>query len=682
MISKKNSLVYLLVACLITGLFANILPESVNAQGNGVASICVLEQPGVEYFPEMQVDIRALDANRKVVANMPVSAIKVIEGGVEFPINDLKWNPNIAGLDLYFVVDLGVLTDVALMRQILLHYADNFMLDGVDRVSIYVNNPNSKNNMLWLAPTTSSSELRDSIEKLPVEAISKFNYMNNAIQAAITASKVDNIGCSRSGAVIVMSGPNFISEFYRSTVEEQIIQSGMPLYIIQNTSASPDSSKSRDIVLAQNTSGAYYQVVNDNAADYTKLDASLFGLLSQERGGYSLQYRTKLGDSGTHNVEILLAGQNTASGQATTSYYVDVLPAVITIQAPVQDAIIERTARQMDGSSYIYDKGVQTIEFTIDWPDGYPRKIESLDLLVTTASGTETLGQITGLDANRYQIGWELAGFNQGGDSAVTLEVRLMDEFQIEASSSPRGLVVSNKIDMPLNAKIPLWLIILLSILGLLVLGLLILIFVMRKQLASVIKGGGGFRGAVAEVRKTLAGGAKGGKTLAQLVVLEGPAELLKPSTNTLSIKTESIKLGRDPRLADYTFYKDENSSISGLHCRIERHMGQWRIVAVSESRMETFLDEQPIPFDQPINLLSGQTIRLGYPAQQHVTLKFVSLIADTTPSRVTDVNGESQSDVRKTDTDQADNQVPMPFVNIDNKTNNSQSEDLFDEFR
>lgn len=87
---------------------------------------------------------------------------------------------------------------------------------------------------------------------------------------------------------------------------------------------------------------------------------------------------------------------------------------------------------------------------------------------------------------------------------------------------------------------------------------------------------------AVEKVRVTIVGGGKRGKPLATLKVTEGPQGMVGQE---LKIFTEFVKLGRDPERADMTFYSPEvNSSVSGLHARIERVNNSWRIVSLSQS--------------------------------------------------------------------------------------------------
>lgn len=164
----------------------------------------------------------------------------------------------------------------------------------------------------------------------------------------------------------------------------------------------------------------------------------------------------------------------------------------------------------------------------------------------------------------------------------------------------------------------------------------------------------------VGAVRRTIVGGGRRGKPLATLRIIEGSPAMIGQE---LKIFSESIKLGRDPQKADMTFFTPEaNTSISGLHARIEKVNGTWRIVAVSSSGSETFVDDTAIPFNEPYPLNDGRIIRLGYLAQQPVVFRFTSEVVEKTiPSNVIKIS--------------ADKRTPL-------KQPKDDSDNIFDEFR
>jgi hypothetical protein len=115
---------------------------------------------------------------------------------------------------------------------------------------------------------------------------------------------------------------------------------------------------------------------------------------------------------------------------------------------------------------------------------------------------------------------------------------------------------------------------------------------------------------------------------------------------------------------------------VSGLHAILERVNGKWRLVAVSQSRSETFVDNYAIPFNDPIYINSGQQVRLGYLAQQPVVFEFQTQVS----------SGTEINDPRKTDV--GDKTTPIGLIKIDKDQEEkikqdatSDKESLFDEY-
>ncbi len=226
---------------------------------------------------------------------------------------------------------------------------------------------------------------------------------------------------------------------------------------------------------------------------------------------------------------------------------------------------------------------------------------------------------------------------------------------------------------------------ILLWVLGLTILIQSILLLVLWRRMSSLNKPASvGIGKVVDAIRLTLVGGNKRGKPLARLKVLDGPPNMIGQELN---IYTESIKLGRNPHLADITFYgTDVITSVSGLHARVEKAAGSWRIVAISQSGSETFVDDIVLPFNEPVLLQNGQIIRMGYFAQQPVVIQFRTI--DSLQSDNYSNNSDWDADLRKTDISDSiyiPSSESSDFFEKPNIFTKPQSEDadsIFDEFR
>jgi len=660
----------------ISILLAAVPALNVQAQDGPVKQLCVLSTPSFDAFPNIEVSIAALDAGGHAVEGLTNRDFTVQEGGFTYPIDSLQWDENRVGLNLNFVVNLASPTNVPLVKSALLRFGQEYMLEGVDQIAIYTNpsiTASKETPYLFLPATTSVTEFTNAVNALPSENKSVSGgqqYIDDAVTEAISNARGESNPCGQFGSVVVLSGPTIFTE-YNSAYDaflQKTISAKVPVYVLQHEGVVDNISEiegeSRRV--AESTGGAYYKFLINNASTFTQLDDTFFPAITHDRGGYTLRYRTNQPNSGDHQGVVSLS-----DGSATTgfSYSVQVLPASITISMPQEGAIIQRTARQQVDSTNIFDSYIQSVEYGLNWPDGYPRDIVSAQLLVNSSTGQATIDLVP--ESNKFD--WEIRDLDQIGDNPITLQIRVIDELGVEALSEPRSIVVQNVLDLDPVRGLSKWAIYGFIALGVLVLALIILVIIMGKQLKDVIKNGGGIKGVFQEVRKTLVGGGRR-KALAKLKVIEGPTSSVGKD---LTIFTESVKLGRDPAQSDYSFFADTNSSVSGLHCRIERVSGTWRLVAVSKSGSETFLDGQSIPFNQPIPLSNGQIIQMGYPAQQPVIFEFQAIDTGYQPQA---------DDPRKTETDVLRTQVssgpaPLSFGGPADTPQES-GDDLFDQFR
>lgn len=187
-----------------------------------------------------------------------------------------------------------------------------------------------------------------------------------------------------------------------------------------------------------------------------------------------------------------------------------------------------------------------------------------------------------------------------------------------------------------------------------------------------------GVKNVAENIRKTIIGGGKRGKPLASINIKDGPVNAIGKD---FKIYTERVKLGRDPQLADMTFYApDAKSSVSGLHASIEKENELWRIIAVSTSKSETFVDGGAIPFNQPYPLHDGQEVRLGYLAQQPVTFIFNTDASDA-PRKTTLGDLDNSDDINQTDV--GSGPTPIDFGTPgETKTDSDMDDDFFAEYK
>ena len=622
-------IIFILIGCFFIGK-----QPTTKVQAQDIPpKVCLLNTPNVTNWPDVTLDLRAYDTQLNVVKGLAATDFSVQDNGKIIQPNTVRENANSVGLNIYFVVDMGNRTDLDLATAALQRFGEKFMIDGLDQVSVYINfdvKNRTQGPYLIIPPTTSTSNFLSQLSELSKIKITDYYVLPNTMKEVFSNIRSQNVGCSRPTMIVVFQGQDVLDRQNISEITKESTVYEVPINVVHTQKNNAFESADKYKQLASDTHGIYVQATPEKTQEFSQLDLTLFSNIAQQRTTNSVDFRTVEGSTGEHNINVLWHGQANSNPEAYTKYSIRVDPAQVEIKSPVDHVPFVRTAQSKVDNGFVYDNNILPVEFTFNWVDGHPRRIVHAELIMTLqGGGSETPGKTDTVSGNSVKFDIDLHRFTEKGDNSVQLQAKVIDEFGIEASSSPINALVRNNIPPELQDKatdpIIRTLVVENSTTKMLVYGLvgvvivlLILLLVFWRRLSKMAKSG--VLGSVVErVRKTIVGG-RGSKPLATLKVLDGPVNL---QGKELTINAESVSLGSDPKLAQYTFYTDVNTSISGLHAKIERISGQWRITGLSRSGNETFVDEEPIPCFQPKDISSGQRIRMGYPGQQPVELLF-----------------------------------------------------------
>lgn len=649
-----------------------------------VPLLCITSAPSTSAFPDVSLNFRMMDGNLSPIIPADTEMRFSENGQPPVPlVNGIQSDPFGGGIDYYIIVDKGNRSSQTAIRSILQTFVSfGYYNEKTDNVRIYTNVENGS--QLYYQSGASGNTFADAVANFPINSDSNYRLVTQSFEKALSEIEANTSNCQNMRVIIMMMGDDALSE--NDVLKfAQRAKSSLTKLAIFHVPGSNGSSEfvSRNIYsnLANQSSGNYRQIRLVDSDVKPGLDE-----LVLYKQIFSTTYRTNYGGSGTHNISATYQNANVMV-QGQSSYAVEVLPP--TVVALVGDTTIDRSAlsKTSDGQ-YVYstDDVSRPYVFQLNWSDSYPRNIKSAALVVKEdQSENETVLPLVPKGDNTYEINWNFSPIKSDGRHTLYLSVKVTDEFDYQAISSPIEIVLTNNteiVDGP-----PAWVPIVLIVLGSVVIVLLILMIFMWRKMLSFAKQGGAVLGKIAgEIRQTIVGGGRRGKPLATFKVLDGPPNMIGQE---LKIYTESAKLGRNPQLADLTFYApDVITSVSGLHARLEKVNGAWRIVALSQSGSETFIDDKPIPFNEPVGLRAGQKIRLGYFAQQPVVFEFQ---AEQTGHYVTSV--DYSDEVRKTnvkiDPDETIADADGGFFTKPNKKSSTQKkqssekgDSVFDEFR
>ena len=602
-------------------------PVQVASQTPG-NSVCVIGTPNISQFPDVQLDVRVLDPDMNPVMSIPQSNFSVREEGDQYQIDRLVFNEQGTGLNLYFVFDRGKYTDISTVQGVINRFIEQFGVDGLDQITIIQADDKGTNKILDKSSNFSAI-------KAPLSEVSiNLTYDTTpliGVNMALDEIRASNEGCTQPSAIVVISGNisfSYSNPEMISVLVNTATITGTQIHVVQTSSQTAAFGFFSQ--LTDGTGGSISRPSSSIGSNSSELDANLFSKLKDLRGTYSLAYRTASGASGTRNLTVLLNGVASTAETQSSKYAIDLQPANVTLQAPLEGAHLTRTAEVFLDPGFIFDNDTIPIEFTIDWPDGIKRIPSQIRVIGITPSREITIQDFSGTEPSRssYQVEWDVKDLTSEGDNPLGIRVEITDELGVKTVTSPVNFNVRNVIpesvakqtteEINKNLKITQYLVYALA--GLIALAIA-LIIIFRKKIKQAFSSGGKIGMAIENVRKTIVGGTGRRKNpIAKL-------EVVRPTEETKSIFTEHVKLGRDPNISDYTFFTlNSECSVSGEHAHLVKKRDGWKIIAVSASGSPVFVDKERINMHEEVPLRNGQTVELGYEDLGSALFRFIEV--------------------------------------------------------
>ena len=642
------------------------------SQSESAINFCITDVPVTGTYPEVKINFRVFDQGLNPVDLLSDKELRVSENDLApVPFESVSKNSSqVAGIDYYILIDRGNRTDQDQAKLFLDSFLANMYDETGDTAQIFTD---EENLTTQLYPSPAFSKLSQAVSNFPTVKVGSPRLADNAIRSILDSIDGSFNTCQKPRILFLVIGDNAISESLAADISARAKRSFTKIILYHTANPFDNAFNSRGYYekMALDASGQYIQIVS--GGDTARLVSET---VAGYRQSYTGVYRTNNGASGSHDISFVYKG-GSIPAKGSSSYTINLLAPLATLVVP---SIIERTAKQSIDTGYVYDKAVQTVSVSIAFPDGFPRAISSVGTLVINnpeSGETRSSIMLVPTSGDVYQFNWDLADIGDSVRKDLAIKVELSDETGLAFTSPAAPVAILNHIPLSL-----MWERYLVYIMLGIVLLLVIALLVMRRRMGSLMaRGRDAFTNVVDVIRKTEIFGRQS-KALAVIRIVDGPPAMINQE---LKIFTESVKLGRDPQKADLTFHSpDTKSSVSGLHARIEKVDGNWRITAVSQSGSETFVDEVAIPFNTQRPLRNGQKVRLGYHAQHPVVFLFNSDISNTT---MDNVNATGSYDLGKTEL--VDSPTPTKVVKISSEKkkiikeqSKADTDNFFDEFR
>jgi hypothetical protein len=617
----------LLLAC---ALFLLALITVVGAAAQTGATYFVSDVDG-SGFPLVQFRLRAVDLDNKVVGGLDApNVLSVYENGQQ--AGDVQVTPSTDGpINYVFVIDQGRVSNysqfqLSNVRQVFSTLiSGGYFVDGRDTVSVLGRQNITSDQTVTLLPATQSGS------DLTTWA-ANFNFGRSSGNTKGLLGVEDGVEEIRSLSLIPGSETDVIIFLTRyiedpsasvaptsaQNTADMAREASISVYVLQT-----DFNQYRKDalqVLADGTSGQHAGLTRSN---FLGQITSIYQLIDSQRSYYTVGYRSPIAES--DHREITINSPVRPDAGVYGSYEIALEPPSVTITQPIANSTIRREAPpESEETQPLVDTTRIPVIAVIDWIDGYPRQVVAAELYV---NGTLEQSPEPVLDQAEIEFQWDLSDITSAGLNSVTLEVRIEDELGMKADGQSTVNVDvippeegSGFAFTPLVASLS---VVSICIGGVVILAVLAGVVLVIKRLTSSQKGDDE---EVVESLATIVGDEIKGISLATLTLLEGPSGM---KDEVFKITTLRTRIGRETSRTDITFYPDDASSLSRLHCVIQLDDDNvFRLIDQSSSA-GTHLNGRKIQPEVAVDLDEGDEIVLGNLAQKGIKLRFNYMAED-----------------------------------------------------
>ena len=609
----------------LTAVLFSLLPKGEPASAQGGTNFFVTDVDAGK-FPTVTFRLRALDLDNRVVSGLSNTNLTIYENGEQVPAGNVQVTQHDDGpITFLFLIDHGRLANfwafgTQNIRQVFSALLDSgVFVDGLDQLEVMVReNLNTDRTEPRLGPTQQGGDLTTWLANYPFEVRRSQNSTKGLEGVADAIAEMGKLVPvpGRQPAVILLI-TRAIEDPARSVAvvaaQNQANQAKSKFISIYVLSTDLGQTNKEPLeILAEISNGRYTALQRATAG---ALAEDTYREINTQRLYYTISYQSILADPGARVITVNTPDVPTVG--VAGDYQASPQPPTVTLVEPAASTVIDRKAILDSEGTPVYSPSTVKVVANLSFPDGYPRGFRSAELLVNGASQA-TASPSPG--ATQAEFDADLSQVSTVGSNPVTLEVRLVDSLGLE-SSAQTSVVVENAPPPPRSSTIALGVG---AIMGLICISAVVVIalaggvYFLRRRTPQISAPAA--RPMPAEPMHTLlAGRAMMDQVLATLTVLEGPKGLIGEAINI--VKPTTV-IGRNPETTDINFYADEESSVSRVHCTVQKDGKTFKLTD-NGSSAGTRLNGRAIPSNDPVVLADNDEIVLGDMGRRGVKMRF-----------------------------------------------------------
>lgn len=591
------------------------------AQTSYTATITTIDTSA---FPEIHALVAVSDSNGLRVPGLNKATFTLLENGAAVTVAEISEEE--IGLQLAVVLDSSTafakrdaasVTRLDHVKTSLINFAVGdggaiapYMKDVVDNVSSFAPE----------GPIIQNSAVGGEIRNALIAYQSKFQTETNLLN--LTAQAIDAVIAAparpgmRREVVIFTSGIDSAAADIVTALADRAKAEDVTFHtVLVGPTASVNLPLAENVKALAALTGGSFRYFEDPIAMNP-----LWDTLITQRTQYRIIYRSALTQSGQHTLQALANVNGTSVLSASESFSIAVEPPTISLVDPPSEIVRATEERGVDPSTI--EPRAQAVSVKIDFPDGYPRSIVKLQLIVDNAVAAETT------DGPFDSLAWDLTGYSASG--AHSVQVIVFDELGLEARSEAVDVLVTVNIPPPLTTTFgPMVVgVIGIGIAGVALAALVaIVVFVRRPTIVTnIVREASGRVKEITEpfIPTPHRGAAKQKQGKAFLERIDETSPGPHP---TIELIGDNLRLGRDETLAQIAI---NDRSVSRLHCRVTEEADGLFFIHDEGSTSGTWVNYSQVSLSGQ-QLRHGDVINLG-----RVQLRFRLRFKDTPPTPAT----------------------------------------------
>lgn len=597
--SRRPLRTLLALAAGIATLAPMTAPRHAAAQSSYSAIITAINPSA---FPEITATVSISDTTTGLrIPGLGKSDFALLENGEDVNIEEIREED--VGLQLAFVIDSSsafskrdadTFTRLDHVKTSIINFAvgegesgNAYMKDVVDTVNIFAPEGIVAQN------SSIGGEIRDALIAYQSDFLEDTGLFGLIAQALDSVSASTAQPGMRREVIIFTSGIDASADAQVSALAQRAVAGNI---VVHTVLIGPAASVSQPIAenvkaLSSLTGGAFVYFEGPASTN------ALWGAIITQRAQYRLVYRSGVRQSGQHTLQLLanIRGLSLLSG--AESFSLAIQPPLITVtNAPVE---IVRATDERGANPASIEPREQVISVAIESPDGYPRNIAKLQLIVDNTIADEiTAGPFDTLH-------WDLSGYSE--TAAHGMQALVIDELGLEGRSEIANVLVTVDVPPPLIATAgPVVLGVSVAVIaGVAVLALVVAVVVLFLRRPTIITNiVREASGRVKEMTEPFIptphhGAAKNRPGKAYLDRIDDTVPGPHPAIELIS---DNLRLGRDETLAQIAF---NDKSVSRLHARITEEADGVFFIPDEGSTSGTWVNYHQVS-------LSGQQLRHG----------------------------------------------------------------------